>query len=98
MDNAEKPKSLKGLFIWGVCVFTIPPMAGLLVTVISMAMAFHTLGNESGPEKSKHLAAAIGTAMHATVLGMLFSFVGAVLLIICLVKYLYRQKKPSASP
>ena len=68
----ETEKMLQRINYLNICG-QLGPMEGLVGTVLGMIHAFSALGSSSGAQKSAMLAAAIGTAMHATVVGLIIA-------------------------
>ncbi len=68
----ESEKMLQRVNYLNICG-QLGPMEGLVGTVLGMIHAFTALGNVSGSQKASMLASAIGTAMHATVFGLLIA-------------------------
>ena len=68
----ETEKMLQRINYLNICG-QLGPMEGLVGTVLGMIHAFSALGSTSGAQKSAMLAAAIGTAMHATVVGLIIA-------------------------
>lgn len=86
-------KSIKKLFIWGVSLTVVPPILGFAGTVIGMLNSFSAVeSSANSSEKADALASNISFALYTTVAGLLFSLIGIIILIICLVKYLKMKK------
>jgi hypothetical protein len=66
------------------------PFAGLAGTVIGMLRAFEELRTASGEPDAAALSAHIQFALVATAIGLLFAFVGAVLILVALWGTRYR--------
>ena len=82
-------KKIKFWFIgiWiSIATIVIFPMIGLLVTVIGMRGAFSDLG-PSGIEDPEQLSAHIGEVLIATSVGLVFSIIGFIPLIISIVQH-----------
>ena len=69
-------KSIKRLFKWGLGLTFIPPMFGLVGTVIGMVQSFDSLGNKQGSEKAEVLAQSISFSLWTTAIGLGFSLIG----------------------
>ena len=67
----------KGLVIAGVLLLIGSPLTGLLLTVIGMIQAFHTLG-ANGISDPRMLSAHIATVLTATTVGMIVGAIGLV--------------------
>ena len=73
--------------IWAsVAMIIVPPMLGLVGTVIGMVGAFGELKNSGGADP-KALAGDISVALLTTFYGLIFSIVGLILLIVSFVRY-----------
>jgi biopolymer transport protein ExbB len=68
----ESEKMLQRVNYLNICG-QLGPMEGLVGTVLGMIHAFSSLGGMQGAAKTTALAKAIGTAMHATVFGLLIA-------------------------
>jgi biopolymer transport protein ExbB/TolQ len=83
------------LLIAGLFLIFGGPFAGLLLTVIGMAVAFHSLGQE-GVANPQVLSGHIGTALIATMVGFIAAMIGAVMIVTALVLH-FATGKPVGS-
>lgn len=91
--DLDRKKKFWKRSIWiTLALFLIPPMIGLIGTVIGMRRAFAAIG-DSGIGDPTALAAAIGETLIATASGFILSIPCLVLLIISIVRFRsYRAK------
>ncbi len=80
----------KLLLIFGVIFTVVPPLVGFLMTVLSMIAAFHDLSAQ-GIADPHTLAAHIGWSLTATLVGVIFSALGIVMLIVAGLQMAFAQ-------
>ena len=86
-------KSIKKLFVWGLCITIISPILGIAGTFLIKMKAFDAVANKQGSEKAEVLAHYISFGLWSTAIGFILSLIGIVLLIICLLQYMRYQKE-----
>ncbi len=88
-------RTVKTLLVLGVVLTFAPPVVGLLLTVLSMTMAFHDL-SQQGIANPQQLSDHIGHSLVATAAGLVFSIIGIVFLVTAGVSWALSKKAEKA--
>jgi biopolymer transport protein ExbB len=88
--KTQMTRNIKMLLIFGGVLALAAPVIGLFFTVISMILTFHDLG-KSGIADPHGLARDIGFTLEATAAGLIVSAIGIILLIIALLKLIFKK-------
>jgi biopolymer transport protein ExbB/TolQ len=95
MNKQKKSPWLKGVIISGVFV-VLPPLVGLVPTVIGMLRAFRAMGATGTLDKAE-LSQAISFSFWATMVGFGVSSVAVIALVVCVVGLVMEQRKRGAN-
>jgi len=90
-------KNVKMLLVTGVVFTVLPLIVGTAVTVLSMISSFHDLG-QKGIADPQQLSDHIGLSLVATFIGVSFSAVGVLILVVAGVIYLIAGPARKAAP
>ncbi len=91
MNKQKLSPWLKGVIVSTVLVI-LPPLIGLVPTVIGMMRAFRAIRAGGGGDATE-LSQAISVALYSTAVGFLVAFAAAIALVICLVGLVMEQRK-----
>lgn len=96
MNELTKSDLQKKITFWGhgiwisTLLILLPPMIGLMTTVVGMKNAFENMGN-SGIGDPAALSGHISSVLQATLWGAIFSSLGIVFLVLSIVKFLQHR-------
>ena len=85
--DSPKRKFWKRAIWFSAALIVIPPMVGILGTVTGMMSTFTEMSRSDSTVVPDALAGQIGNSMITTAIGLCFSAVGVVCLIVSLVKF-----------
>ncbi|MCW1921401.1 MotA/TolQ/ExbB proton channel family protein [Luteolibacter arcticus] len=90
-DLFKKKNFWKRAIWWASASVILPPLGGMLVTVIGMMRAFGELAVQGGDtgELTQH----VGTVLQATALGLAISFFGLIFLVVAIVRFCSYRKQ-----
>jgi biopolymer transport protein ExbB len=88
--KTQMTRNLKILLILGAVLALAAPVIGLFFTIISMILTFRDLG-KSGIADPHGVARDIGFTLEATAAGLIFSAIGVFLVVIALLKLIFKK-------